>query len=123
MKIQIIEDDPLLSKTIEFRLRKEGFEVCMSKNGAEAIENYNRINPDLVLTDIMMPVVNGLEVISYIRNKMKSITPIVVLSSAKHQNTVDEALSLGANFFLPKPFTTENLLKTLSNVQSLKAAI
>jgi two-component system, OmpR family, response regulator VicR len=110
MKILIIEDDIMLLKTLDFKLKREGYEVSISKNGMEAIESLKLTQPDMIVTDIMMPFTNGLEVVSFVRNEIFSQIPIIVLSSAKHQNVVLEALSLGANDFLAKPFNPDELI-------------
>lgn len=109
MLIHIIEDDILLLKTLEFKLIKEGYEVVTSKNGYDGIEYLKENNPDLIVTDIMMPFINGLEIISFVRSEKKSQVPIIVLSSAGLEKTVLEAFELGADDFITKPFSPNEL--------------
>jgi two-component system, OmpR family, response regulator VicR len=110
MRVLIVEDEVLLLKTLEFKLKKEGYDVFVSKNGLDAISDINTHQPDFVVTDIMMPVLNGLEVVSYVRNEWNSKIPVIVLSSAKHDNIVDQAMDLGASDFISKPFSPDELV-------------
>jgi two-component system, OmpR family, response regulator VicR len=116
MKILIVEDEVLLLKTLEFKLKKEGYEVFVSKNGLDAIADINTHNPDFIVTDIMMPVLNGLEVVSYVRNEWNSQIPVIVLSSAKHENIVVQAMDLGASDFISKPFSPDVLVNKIKNL-------
>ena len=109
MLILIVEDDILLLKTLEFKLIKEGYIVVTLKNGFDAIEYLKENEPDLIVTDIMMPFINGLEIISFVRNEKKSKVPIIVLSSAGLEKTVLEAFQLGADDFVTKPFSPNEL--------------
>jgi two-component system response regulator VicR len=109
MLIHIIEDDILLLKTLAFKLTKEGYSVVSSKNGFDGIEYLKENDPDLIITDIMMPFINGLEIISFVRNEKKSNVAIIVLSSAGLEKTVLEAFELGADDFVTKPFSPNEL--------------
>ena len=116
MLIHIIEDDILLLKTLEFKLNKEGYKVMTSKNGFDGIEYLKVNDPDLIVTDIMMPFINGLEIISFVRNEKKSKVPIIVLSSAGLEKTVLEAFELGADDFITKPFSPNELSVRIKKV-------
>ena len=109
MHIHVIEDDILLLKTLAFKLTKDGYTITTSKNGFDAIEYLKENEPDLIVTDIMMPFINGLEIISFVRNEKKSKVPIIVLSSAGLEKTVLEAFELGADDFVTKPFSPNEL--------------
>lgn len=109
MSILLIEDDALLLRTLEYKLQKSGIEVISCKNGFDAIELLKTSIPELIITDIMMPFINGLEIISYVRNVLKSRVPIIVLSSAGLEKTVLEAFELGADDFITKPFSPNEL--------------
>lgn len=109
MLILIVEDDILLLKTLEFKMIKEGYIVVTLKNGFDAIEYLKENEPDLIVTDIMMPFINGLEIVSFVRNEKKSKVPIIVLSSAGLEKTVLEAFQLGADDFVTKPFSPNEL--------------
>jgi DNA-binding response OmpR family regulator len=109
-KIVLAEDNSTLSLLLKFRLEKEGYELFMAVDGKEAIELIETHKPDLILTDIMMPFVSGLEVISHVRNELINETPIIVFSSAGQEEMVLKAFSLGANDFMGKPFSPNELV-------------
>ncbi|WP_339894587.1 response regulator transcription factor [uncultured Algibacter sp.] len=109
-KIVLAEDNTTLSLLLKFRLEKEGFDLFMAKDGKEALELIESNSPDLIITDIMMPFMSGLEVISHIRNKLNSETPIIVFSAAGQEEMVLKAFNLGANDFMGKPFSPNELM-------------
>ena len=109
-KIVLAEDNSTLSLLLKFRLEKEGYELLMAVDGKEAIELIEINTPDLVLTDIMMPFFSGLEVISHMRNKLEVDTPVIVFSSAGQEEMVLKAFNLGANDFMGKPFSPNELV-------------
>tara|TARA_R110000868_G_scaffold401085_1_gene676385 strand:+ start:1254 stop:1622 length:369 start_codon:yes stop_codon:yes gene_type:complete len=108
-KIILAEDNSILSLLLKFKLEKEGYKLFIAVNGKEAIEIIEEHNPDLILTDIMMPFVSGLEVISHVRNKLEYTTPIIVFSSAGQEEMVLKAFNLGATDFMSKPFSPNEL--------------
>jgi two-component system response regulator VicR len=108
-KIVLAEDNSVLSLLLKFRLEKEGYELLIAIDGKQAIELIEENNPDLILTDIMMPFVSGLEVISHTRNKLELATPIIVFSSAGQEEMVLKAFNLGATDFMSKPFSPNEL--------------
>jgi DNA-binding response OmpR family regulator len=109
-QIVLAEDNSTLSLLLKFRLEKEGYELLTAADGKESIELIETHSPDLVLTDIMMPFVSGLEVISHVRNKLKLEIPIIVFSSAGQEEMVLKAFNLGANDFMGKPFSPNELV-------------
>lgn len=108
-KIVLAEDNSVLSLLLKLKLEKDGYELLMAENGKQAIEFIENENPDLVLTDIMMDYVSGLEVISHVRNKLKSNVPILVFSSSGQEEMVLNAFNLGANDFMSKPLSPNEL--------------
>lgn len=109
MKILVAEDEPMLLKTIELKLKKEGYEVFTTIDGRDAVAKIEALNPDLVITDIMMPYVSGLEIISIIRKKEGKKIPIIILSAMDQENVVMEAFDLGADDYITKPFSLNEL--------------
>ena len=108
-KILIAEDNSILSLLLKFKLEKEGYQLYMATNGKEAIEIIEEFSPEMILTDVMMPFVSGLEVISHTRNKLELKTPIIVFSSAGQEEMVLKAFNLGATDFMSKPFSPNEL--------------
>ena len=109
-KIVLAEDNSTLSLLLKFRLEKEGHELILAVNGKEAVDLIEEHKPDLIITDIMMPFISGLEVISFVRNKLKLEIPIIVFSSAGQEEMVLKAFDLGANDFMGKPFSPNELV-------------
>ncbi|GAA3558137.1 response regulator transcription factor [Snuella lapsa] len=109
-KIVLAEDNTTLSLLLKFRLEKEGYELFMAKDGKDAIELIETQEPDLIITDIMMPFISGLEVISHVRIKLDMDTPIIVFSAAGQEEMVLKAFNLGANDFMGKPFSPNELV-------------
>jgi len=103
MKVLVIEDEMMVLKSIEFKLKKEGFDVVTAPDGKVAHDCLSSDTFDLVLTDLMIPYYSGLELISYIRNELKSKVPIIVLSAIGQEISIMEAFKLGANDYMTKP--------------------
>lgn len=77
MKILVAEDEPMLLKTIELKLKKEGYEVIATGDGRDAIARIEKDNPDLVISDIMMPYASGLEVVSLVKQPGRKTIPLL----------------------------------------------
>ena len=110
MKILVADDEPMLLKTIELKLKKEGYEVITTADGREAIAKIEELNPDMVITDIMMPYASGLEIVSMVRQKIQRKIPIIMLSAMEQEKVVMEAFDLGADDYITKPFSLNELV-------------
>lgn len=108
MVILIAEDDELILRTIEHKLLKEGYDVILSRNGKEAIDHIKNSEVDLIITDIMMPFVSGIEILSAL-NLMEKI-PVIMLSSMGQEEVILTAFDLGASDFIVKPFSPNELM-------------
>lgn len=109
-KILVVEDDEFMVKMLLFVLRKEGYQVSVAKDGLSAIERIPEIEPDLVLTDVMLPFKSGLEVISFMKEHYKHVPIIVVSALGEEERTVIEAFKLGVDDFMSKPFNPNEML-------------
>ena len=109
MKILLVEDNQLILKVIETKLKKEGYDVISCENGKEAIEQITESLPDLVITDIMLPYNSGLEIVSFVKMKAQKNIPIIVLSGLGQEKTIEEAFKLGADDYMTKPFSLSEL--------------
>ena len=116
MKILICEDEEIMLTALEFRLRKQGFEVLLAENGKIALEKIKEEQPDLVVADIMMPFVSGLELIEFIRKDMRNTLPIIIISAIEHEETVLKAFRLGATDFITKPFKPNELVLRIKKI-------
>ncbi len=109
MKILVAEDEPMLLKTIELKLKKEGYEVITTHDGREAIAKIEELSPDLVISDIMMPYASGLEITALLKQKLDKPIPIIILSAMEQEKVVMEAFELGADDYITKPFSLNEL--------------
>lgn len=109
MKILVVEDEPLIRKMMELKLNKEGYEIISSEDGKDALLKIESENPDMIITDIMMPYVSGLEIVGKVRQNKERNIPIIVVSTMGQEATVEEAFKLGADDYLTKPFSLVEL--------------
>ncbi len=109
-KILIIEDDEVVLSMLRYKLTKEDFIVETVKNARLALQTAIEFKPDLILTDIMMPFVSGLEFLNIYRNELKKDTPIIVLTSLGQEETILQAFELGADDFIAKPFNANEVV-------------
>ena len=107
--VLIIEDDKLISSLVRFRLSKEGYNVTTVEDGLTGLSAIETGDHDLIITDVMIPYKNGIEIINHSK-KINPKVPIIVLSSlGEEEGTVLEAFNLGASDFIPKPFNPNEL--------------
>ncbi len=109
-KVLVVEDEAALAKVLKMRLEIEGFDVRAAGDGQEAMEMIAQQRPDIVVCDLMMPVMDGKQVTQAIKSdkKLKSI-PVLILSALKRQQEMDELKRLGADDFAAKPFDSKEL--------------
>jgi len=102
-KILIVEDDPLISRMYQTVFKFEGFDVDMARNGEEGIERLKKDRPSLVLLDIMMPKMSGIDVLREVKDDpMTKNIPVVVLTNLSGMKDAETALSMGAVKFIVK---------------------
>lgn len=109
MKILAIDDQQLVLLPLQKRLTELGYEVMIETDAFKAIDDYSSFNPDLVIIDVNMPAVSGLDVVKYIRNKIKHKTPIMILSGETNDDTIREAFDLGINDYMKKPLSLNEI--------------
>lgn len=112
--ILIADDDPLISRMYENRMRLDGYDVATATNGEEVLANVRKNKPDLLLLDVMMPKMNGVETLKALKGdaKTKNIPVIILTNLGDNPDDVLKAKSLGALDYLVK---SEISLKGLSN--------
>jgi len=113
-KILIVEDESSFSDALEFLLKKEGFDITVAINGQEAIDKFESENPDLVLLDLMIPVLSGTEVCRLIR--AQSQTPIIMVTAKDSEVDKVVGLELGADDYVTKPYSSRELLARINAV-------
>src|SRR6266550_5177737 len=107
--VLIAEDDPGISRMMKLVLEEEGFVVTIARDGAEALALVGSLNPDVLLLDLRLPVLNGEEVASSIRSLPADARPKVLLTSASSRlKEISE--QIGADGFVQKPFELDDLI-------------
>lgn len=110
-KVLIADDEPNIVISLEFLLRREGFEVLVAVDGEEALAKARAEKPDLVLLDVMMPKMNGFDVCQALRADPALAAMRVLMLTAKGRDTeVSKGLGLGADAYVTKPFSTKDLV-------------
>ncbi|HBX66422.1 MAG: DNA-binding response regulator [Balneola sp.] len=115
--ILVVDDEKDLLDLIEYNLKKEGFAVLKAENGEEGIEIAKEHKPDLVLMDIMMPKMDGMEAVETMRadDELKS-TPIIFLTARSDEKTEVEGLDKGGDDYITKPISTTKLISRIKAV-------
>jgi len=113
--ILFAEDEKRLAKLIESAIESYFDSFIMVSNGEEAIKKYHKIKPDIIITDIMMPKMNGLELAKEIKSIDEDI-PIIILSAYSHTDMLLEAIEIGVKKYFIKPFNPDELLQYLTTL-------
>ncbi|MEJ2187385.1 MAG: sigma-54 dependent transcriptional regulator [Gemmatimonadota bacterium] len=109
LKILIIDDEESLLRTLKILLKGEGFDVEVRDNGAAALEEWTDIDPDVVLTDVRMPGVTGIDVLTAVRERDPE-TPVILMTAQASLQSAIQAVNEGAFYYLQKPFSNAELL-------------
>jgi DNA-binding response OmpR family regulator len=105
--ILVVEDEPDILEMVANALESEGHAVVRASNGMEAMERLDKDDPDLVILDVMMPVISGLEILQSIRQK--GTTPVILLTALESEDNRVRGLQLGADDYMVKPFSIREL--------------
>lgn len=108
-RVLVIDDETSILDTVEILLRGEGFEVTVNTSGKDALDAWDQVDPDLVLTDIRMPGVTGLDVLAAVRDRDPEVPVILMTAQASLQSAI-EAVNQGAFYYLQKPFGNADLV-------------
>lgn len=116
-KVLIADDEPNIVISLEFLLRREGFDVLVAVDGDEALARARAEKPDLVLLDVMMPKMNGFDVCQALRADPGLAGMRVLMLTAKGRDTeVSKGLGLGADAYVTKPFSTKELVAQIRSL-------
>lgn len=116
-RILIAEDEPSILLSLEFLLKSAGYEVLTAGNGAEAIAIAGERRPDLLVLDVMLPVVNGYDVCRRLRaNAALRAMRILMLTARGREHEIAYGLAGGADAYVTKPFATQDLMKTVAQL-------
>jgi DNA-binding response OmpR family regulator len=121
--VLICDDDALLTELLEHRLGQQGYATAIVRDGAAALAFLAETRPDAVITKLMLPIVEGRELIRRIRADARLAgLPVIVLSQRRRDRDIVEALALGASDYVTKPFIPDELLARLARLIGSRAA-
>ncbi len=110
-RVLVIDDDPVILELLRINFEIEGFEVISACDGQEGLDRAAADHPDVILSDIMMPRLDGLQLLTRLKNDPATAkVPVVLLSAKAQQAEVDKGLALGADDYVTKPFDPLELL-------------
>jgi DNA-binding response OmpR family regulator len=113
-RVLVVEDDPSIRDTLAFNLKKEGYVVTVAQDGVEALAKAREVEPDLVLLDLMLPELSGLEVCRVLRQERD--VPIIMLTAKESELDKVVGLQLGADDYITKPFSLRELFARMTAV-------
>lgn len=108
MRVLIVEDEPSFVEALTIAFDREGYEVQVATDGREGLERFRSTRPDVILLDLMLPGLPGLDVLRAVRRE--SPVPVVVVSAKDHESDVVTALELGADDYVTKPYSVRELV-------------
>ncbi|MFC1508101.1 PleD family two-component system response regulator [Candidatus Omnitrophota bacterium] len=113
-KIMMIDDEPDLIKVVHVRLAGIGYDFVSAENGIEGLGKVTKEKPDLILSDVMMPKMHGLDVLKNLKSDPRTASiPVIMLTAKDDTESIDRAKKLGAADYLPKPFNLEGLVDSV----------
>lgn len=116
-KILIVDDDPNILLSLDYLMRKNGFQVFVARNGQEALELIEQELPQLILLDIMMPDVDGYQICAHVKNNPSLQAIQIVFMSAKSKDAdIQKGLDMGAVAYFTKPFSSKQLLNKVQEL-------
>lgn len=116
-RVLAVDDEPHILKLVSFSLASHGFDVVQASDGLSAVEVAEREQPDIILMDVMMPLLNGYEACERIkRNPKTAHIPIVMLSAKSQASEQAEGLERGALCYITKPFTPKELVQRVNEL-------
>jgi two-component system alkaline phosphatase synthesis response regulator PhoP len=120
-KILVIEDDPAISRLVDYSLRHEGYEVIAATNGLEGIRKANQEAPDLVILDVMLPGMDGFEICHQLRSEPETAgLPILMFSAKAQEIDRNTGLKVGADDYLPKPAAPAEIVNRVAKLLAKK---
>lgn len=109
--ILVVDDEPYMIRLLQHHIERAGFRMVKASNGREALERIRDERPQLVIMDVMMPEINGLEVLAQVRRQPETKDlPIIIMTANAQRFTREEAEAAGVSAFLTKPFGPTQLM-------------
>ncbi|MBD2768940.1 response regulator [Hymenobacter sp. BT664] len=121
--ILIVDDEPNIVMSLEFLMRKNGYQVSIARNGAEALAAVAQTPYNLVLLDVMMPDVDGYQVCRQLRQlPSQAAAKVIFLSAKSREADVQKGYEVGADLYISKPFSTRQLMEKVRELIVLRGA-
>lgn len=122
-KILCVEDEVDLRQDLVELIEENGYEVASASNGAEGLQTLVRFEPDLVISDCLMPLVSGAEMLRKIRTELSgfSTIPVIFLSAHARKEQIEESMGIGASRYLAKPVDHIELLRVIAEVLGIQS--
>jgi DNA-binding response OmpR family regulator len=121
-KILIADDEPNIVISLEFLMKREGFDISIAHDGEEALEKIRSLQPDLVLLDVMMPRKSGFDVCQAVKaDPLLSKIKVLMLTAKGRDTEVAKGLALGADAYMTKPFSTKDLVEKVKGLLEMNA--
>lgn len=115
--VLIVEDEQNIVESLSFLLRREGFAVTAVLDGAKAVQSIGQHRPDLLILDLMLPGVDGFQILSEVRALPEFVgLPVIVLTAKLQDHDRQRARDIGANAFMAKPFANADVLSTVKGL-------
>ncbi len=114
LSVLVVEDEPSFAEALTLGLSREGFTVTVSSDGADALRRFDEVNPDIVLLDVMLPTLSGIDVCREIRTKSK--VPIIMVSAKGEELDAVVGLEVGADDYVTKPYRLRELVARMRAV-------
>ena len=116
-RILIVDDEPSIIVPLQFLMEQNGYEVIVAFSGEEAMESIAEDPPDLILLDIMLPVIDGFEVCQRVRENFDwQKIPIILITAMGSEANVAKGLALGANAYITKPFSNADVVRKVKDL-------
>ncbi len=116
-KVLVVEDDAMLAESLQALLKVKGYRVFFAADGQSAIETARREMPEIILLDLLLPVLGGIDVCRILKSEAKtSAIKIIALTALGRMGDVETAFAAGANDYVTKPYDNERLIKKIEKV-------
>jgi two-component system alkaline phosphatase synthesis response regulator PhoP len=118
-KILIVDDEPNIVMSLEYTFKKNNFEVYIARDGQEALDILKTKFPDVIILDVMMPMVDGYATLEQIRKDSNlTHTKVIFLSAKNKESDIEKGMALGANAYLTKPFSIKKVVEKVQELTS-----
>lgn len=116
-RILIVDDEPNIVMSLEYTFKKNNFEVFIARDGQEALDILKNQLPDIIILDVMMPMVDGYSTLEQIKKDERLENCKVIFLSAKNkEKDIEKGLSLGANLYMTKPFSLKKMVEQVNEL-------